>query len=234
MLKLHTYDIIKTATLQVKELSQERGFPLHAGLYASWGVGKTIACKQIIKEAYDVFYFKFPPRHLEPAGAIKELLTSMGVGATRGYLNNYDFLIKFLQARGITKPVLIIDEAQLLFTQPKLLSFFKDLSEDIEINFSYVFLGDEKLKDLLKRDFHSIIKRIKIKLEIPQITKETIQKLADFHQITLPEEAFNIALSMNATTMDIDFALYLAKKANLTELDEKKFKAFIKKSKTGV
>ena len=233
MLKLHTYEIIGTMIKQVKELSAERGFPLHAAAWASWGTGKTIACRQLIKALPDVYYLKFQTRQIEPAGMIKDVLISLGVGPTRGYLNNYDLLIKVLSARGITQPILIIDEAQLLFTKPALLSFFKDLSEDPEVGFSYVFLGDENLQRLITNEGHSIIKRIRVRTEIPKITAQTVQKLSDYHQVEIPENSLNIAQQIGATTMDVDFALYLARKAKKETLTAKEFEAFIKAAKRG-
>jgi len=233
MLKLHTYDIIGSMVKQVKNLSLERGFSLHAAAWASWGVGKTIACRQLIEAISDIYYLKFQTRQIEPSGMIKDILLSLGVGPTRGYLNNYDLLIKVLSARGITQPILIIDEAQLLFTKPALLSFLKDLSEDPAVGFSYIFLGDENLSRLIANEGHSIIKRIRIRVEIPAITDKTIQKLSDFHQVELPEGSFNIAKKLGATTMDIDFALFLAKKAKKETLTAKELQAFIKAAKRG-
>jgi len=181
----------------------------------------------------DVFYFKFPARQVEPTGLIKEILLSLGIGPTRGYLNNYDLLIKVLSARGITQPVLLIDEAQLLFARPSIMSFFKDLSEDPEIGFSYVFIGDERLGNAVKTEGHSLIKRIRVKVQIPTITKETIQRLSQFHGIKLEEDAFEISKKTGATTMDVDFALFLAKKAGKEKLNNKEFKAFILSAKRG-
>lgn len=233
MLKLHTFDIIGTMVKQVKGLSAERGFPLHAAAWASWGVGKTIACRQIIEAIPDVYYLKFQTRQIEPAGMIKDILLALGVGPTRGYLNNYDLLVKVLSARGITQPILIIDEAQLLFTKPALLSFLKDLSEDPEVGFSYIFLGDENLSRLISNEGHSIIKRIRIRVEIPQITKQTIQKLSEFHNVELPEDSMKVAKSIGATTMDVDFALFLARKAKKESLTVKEFETYIKAAKRG-
>ena len=233
MIKLHTFEIISTAVKQIKILSAERGFPLHAALYSNWGVGKTVACKQVKEAIQDVFYFKFPARQVEPAGLIKEILLALGIGPTRGYLNNYDLLIKVLSARGITQPILLIDEAQLLFARPSIMSFFKDLSEDPEIGFSYVFIGDERLGNALRAEGHSLIKRIKVKVQIPVITKGTIEKLSQFHGVDVQDTAFEIAKKLGATTMDVDFALFLAKKAGKTTLNSKEFKAFILSAKRG-
>ena len=235
MNKLHTYKIIASAVMQVKELSKERGFPLHAALWASWGTGKTVASKQVIEDIPDVFYLKFPARQLEPAQLIKEILLSIGVGPVRGYLNNYKLMERVFTSRGIMQPVLIVDEAQLLFTQPKLLSFLKDLSEDIKIGFSYVFVGDENLKIHISAEGHSLIKRIRVKVGIPPIEKDSIEKLSNFHNIKIPnvDKSYLILQSLNATTMDLDFALYIAKKSGMKELDEKKLRAFIKTAKKG-
>jgi len=226
-LKLHTYEIISSAVRQVKSLSQERGFPLHGALWAKWGVGKTKACRQVIKDFPDVFYLKFPNRPVEPSNLIKEVLLAAGVGPTRGYLQNYDLLKKVLSARGLINPVLLLDEAQFLFSKPSALSFFKDLSEDPDVGFSYVFLGDPDLETLLKAQGHSLIKRVRLKLPIPPITQETIKKLSEFHGISLNGNAYPVAKSLGAVTMDADFALYLAKRAGKNELSDKEFKDFL-------
>ena len=233
MLKLHAYEIISSAVSQVKALSQERGFPLHGALWADWGVGKTVACRQIVKDFPDVFYLKFPNRPVEPSNLIKEVLLAIGVGPTRGYLQNYDMLVKVLSARRLINPVLLIDEAQFLLSKPTAMSFFKDLSEDPEVGFSYIFLGDTSMENALRAQGHSIIKRIRLKLPIPPISESTIYKLAQFHGISLNGKAYEVAKKVGAVTMDVDFALYLAKKAGKKELSDKEFKEFLILAKRG-
>jgi hypothetical protein len=233
MLKLHTYDIIRSAVLQVKALSQERGFPLHGALWADWGVGKTVACKQVVRDFSDVFYLRFPNRSVDSANLVKLVLLSLGVGPTRGFLQNYDILTKVLSARGLLNPVLLIDEAQFLLSKPSAMSFFKDLSEDPDVGFSYIFLGDTSLENLLNAEGHSLIKRIRLRSRIPSISEETINKLARFHGVSLNGKAYEIAVSTGATTMDVDFALYLAKKASKEKLTDKEFKEFLIIAKRG-
>lgn len=233
MLKLHTYEVISGAVRQVKALSHERGFPLHGALWADWGVGKTVACKQVVKDHPDVFYLKFPNRPVEPSNLIKEVLLALGVGPTRGYLQNYDLLTKVLSARGLINPLFIIDEAQFLFSKPTAMSFFKDLSEDPEVGFSYIFLGDSSMETVLKTQGHSIIKRIRLKLPIPPVDEKSIYKLSEFHGVSLNGKAYEIARNLGAVTMDVDFALYLAKKAKRKELSDKEFEEFLLLAKRG-
>lgn len=230
MLKLHTYTYIENAIKSIKQLTKERGYPIHAALYASWGTGKTIAAKQIKDLDTDTYYLKFPSRQTEPASLIKDILLSLGVGPTKGYLNNYDLLVKVLSTRGIINPVLVIDEAQIAFTKPNILSFLKDLSEDTDIGFCYVFLGDESLERMVSAEGHSIHKRIKVKAKIPPITEDTINKLTTHYGIKLTEQA-NLS---GITTIDLDFALYLAKKSRKTELTAKELDQFVKAAKRGV
>ena len=230
MLKLHTYDIIASAVMAVKNFSREQGFPVHGAVYSNWGAGKTVACKQVKQSIPDTFYLKAPVRNIEPSGLLREILISLGVGAGRGYANNYDLLTRVLSAKGIVQPVLLIDEAQILFTKPSLLSFLKDLSEDPEIGFVYVFIGDDRLKTLVKTGRHSIVKRIRVKKEIPSITKETVEKLIQYHGLQAKDDIFDTAKEFKASTIDVDFALYLAKKADIKQLDKKLFKAFLKKA----
>lgn len=230
MLKLHTYDIIASAVMAVKNFSREQGFPVHGAVYSNWGAGKTVACKQVKQSIPDVFYLKAPVRNIEPSGLLREILLCLGIGAGRGYANNYDLLTRVLSAKGIVQPVLLIDEAQILFTKPTLLSFLKDLSEDPEIGFVYVFIGDDRLKTLVKTGRHSIVKRIRVKKEIPSITQETVEKLIQYHELEADEDIFETAKEFKASTIDVDFALYLAKKADIKQLNKKLFKAFLKKA----
>ena len=230
MIKLHAYEIINSAATAVKNFSKEQGFPVHGAVYSHWGAGKTVACKQVKQSMRDVFYLKAPVRNIEPSGLLREILVSLQVGAGRGYANNYELLTRVLSAKGIVQPVLLIDEAQMLFTKPTLLSFLKDLSEDPEIGFVYVFIGDDRLKTIVNTGRHSIVKRIRVKKEIPSITKDTIEKLADYHHLKLEEDIFQTVNDFKATTIDVDFALYLAKKAKVESINKKVFKAFLKKA----
>lgn len=230
MLKLHAYEIIASAVTAVKNFSKEQGFPVHGAVYSHWGAGKTIACKQVKQSIPDTFYLKAPVRNIEPSGLLREILISLRVGPGRGYAINYEYLTTALATKGIVQPVLLIDEAQMLFTKPTLLSFLKDLSEDPEIGFVYVFIGDDRLKTIISTGRHSIAKRIRVKKEIPSITKETIEKLADYHHLKLEEDIFQTVNDFKASTIDVDFALYLAKKAKTESLNKKLFKAFLKKA----
>jgi len=230
MLKLHAYEIIASAVMAVKNFSKEQGFPVHGAVYSQWGAGKTVACKQVKQSIPDVFYLKTPARSVEPSGLLREILISLNIGAGRGYANNYELLTRVLSAKGIIQPVLLIDEAQILFTKSNLLSFLKDLSEDPDVGFVYVFIGDDRLETLVKTGRHSIAKRIRVKKEIPNITQETVEKLINYHQLEAQDNLFETALEFRASTIDVDFALYLAKKANVKQLDKKLFKAFLKKA----
>lgn len=231
--KLHTYEIIKSAVLQVKSLTRERSFPLHAVLTSEWGVGKTVASLQVEEEFPDVFYLKFPNHSVDHSNLIKIVLLSMGVGPTRGYFQNYELLTRVMTARGLINPVLLIDEAQYLFSKPTALSFFKDLSEDPKVGFSYVFVADSSAQNVLEAEGHSLIKRIKVRMNIPPLTEKTVYKLAEYHGITLNGKAYEVALSTRATTMDVDYALFLARKAGKKELSDKEFKSFLFAAKRG-
>ena len=225
--RTHVYYLTFTVVMQARKVSGERGFPIHGAIIGEWGSGKTIASKQVAQELRDVFYLKFRDRNIEPDVFIKDVMLAMGIGPTRGFLQNYNLLLNVLSAKGIAMPTLIIDDAQYLFLKKNLLSFLKDISE--EMNFVYVFVGDYSLKKLIGG--HALDKRIKLIMEIPAMDKRTIEELIRFHSVSIPisiDEIFEITKELHSNTLELDYALYLMKKAqkqgqNITKEDFRKF-----------
>ena len=233
MIKTHAYEIISLVVKAVISNSLERKFPVHGAVMADWGVGKTTACKQIAKETPQVFYVKVPgDGSLTASRLLKEFLYAMGVGPFRGFQDNLKLLERVIASKGLITPVFILDEFQTVAKTNSILSFLKDLSENPNVSACYVFVGDHTLEGFLKGT-HSIYERVKIKRRIPRMTEKTAKMLAERYEIELPEGFMETINTLNATTLDLDFALYLAKKAQITHLDPKTFKALLLKVKEG-
>ena len=156
----------------------------------------------------------------------------MGVGPFRGFQDNLKLLERVVASKGLITPVFILDEFQTVAKTNSILSFLKDLSENFHVSACYVFVGDHTLEGFLKGT-HSIYERVKIKRRIPRMTEKTAKMLAERYEIELPEGFMETINTLNATTLDLDFALYLAKKAQITRLDPKTFKALLLKVKEG-
>ena len=232
-IKTHAYEIISLAVDAVINNSIERGFPVHGAVYSEWGVGKTIACRQVAQEKHQAFYVKVAgDGTLTAPRLLKDMLYAMGIGPMRSFQDNLKLLERVITAKGLLTPVFILDEFQTVASKPTILSFLKDLSENPQISACYLFVGDESLEGYLKGS-HSLYERVKIKRRIPKMTKETALKLAKRYEIKLPDGFMEVINSLGSTTLDVDFALYLAKKAQINELDKKTFKALLLKVKEG-
>ena len=233
-IKTHAYEIISLAVDAVINNSLERNFPVHGAIFADWGVGKTIASRQVAKEKPQVFYVKVAgDGSLTAPRLLKDFLYAMGIGPMRNFLDNLKLLERVIASKGLLTPVFILDEFQTVASKPTILSFLKDLSENPHVSACYLFVGDESLEGYLKGS-HSLYERVKIKRRIPKMTEKTVKALAQRYEIELPKNFMEVINSLGATTLDVDFALYLAKKAQINRLDKKTLKALLLKVKEGV
>jgi len=133
---------------------------IHGAIYGPWGSGKTVAGKQVAKELLPVFYLKVPEGNLTKTRLIKLFSLAMGAGSMRSYDMTLDLIKGHIEQEGIY-PLFLLDEAQRLFRHRWILDELKDYSEDPDLRFSYLFLGDNTLGSHLKQErLHSLIKRI--------------------------------------------------------------------------
>jgi hypothetical protein len=110
------------------------------------------------------------------------------------------------------KPILILDEAQRILRKQHILNELKDLSEDEELSFTYLFLGDQTTPKLLASYDHSLFKRFAIKKELQPLTQETITFLIKEYRIQAdPVQIFNFAKERGWTTLDTAICLQALK-----------------------
>jgi hypothetical protein len=110
------------------------------------------------------------------------------------------------------KPILILDEAQRILRKQHILNELKDLSEDEELSFSYLFLGDQTTPKLLASHDHSLFKRFAIKKELQPLTQETIAFLIkEYRTQADPVQIFNFAKERGWTTLDTAICLQAIK-----------------------
>ncbi len=184
---------------------------IHGAIHGPWGSGKTVAGKQVAKELLPVFYVKVPEGNLTKTRLIKLFSLAMGAGSMRSYDMTMDLLKGHIEQEGIY-PLFILDEAQRLFRHRWILDELKDYSEDPDLRFSYLFLGDNTLNSYLKQErFHSLIKRIIYREETKgEVDKETIQNLMKEYSLKgNPEAIVKVARREKWKLLELDTALYL-------------------------
>ena len=122
-----------------------------------------------------------------------------------------DLLKGHIEQEGIY-PLFILDEAQRLFRHRWILDELKDYSEDPDLRFSYLFLGDNTLGSYLKQErFHSLIKRIVYREETKgEVNKETVESLMKEYNLKgNPDVVVKIAKREKWKLLELDTALYL-------------------------
>ncbi|ADO45300.1 conserved hypothetical protein [Hydrogenobacter thermophilus TK-6] len=203
---------VLTATLQaLRRLRAEQTMPLHAIVWGKWGTGKTVSAQKIAKKEQDVFYVKAPDGEITRGRLYRLIGFSLGCGARSTYEATLD-LIKHHILYYNLKPIIIFDEAQRLLRKQHILNELKDLSEDEELSFSYLFLGDQTTPKLLASHDHSLFKRFAIKKELQPLTQETIAFLIKEYRIqTDPAPIFHFAKERGWTTLDTAICLQAIK-----------------------
>jgi len=199
---------VLTATLQaLRRLREEQAIPLHAIVWGKWGTGKTVSAQKIAKKEQDIFYIKVPDGEITRGRLYRLIGFSLGCGARNTYESTLD-LIKHHILYYNLKPIIIFDEAQRILRKQHILNELKDLSEDEELSFSYLFLGDQTTPKLLASHDHSLFKRFAIKKELQPLTQETIAFLLREYRIqTDPAPIFHFAQQRGWTTLDVAICL---------------------------
>jgi Cdc6-like AAA superfamily ATPase len=185
----------------------EHAMPLHAIVWGKWGTGKTVSAQKISKREPDVFYVKAPDGEITRGRLYRLIGFSLGCGARSTYEATMDLIKHHILYYNI-KPIFLFDEAQRLLRKTHILNELKDLSEDEELSFSYLFLGDQTTPKLLASHDHSLFKRFAIKKELQPITQETISHLIKEYRIQAdPTPIFHYAKERGWTTLDVAICL---------------------------
>jgi Cdc6-like AAA superfamily ATPase len=207
----HAEQVLTTTIQALRKLRTEQAMPLHAIVWGKWGTGKTVSAQKISKQEPDVFYVKAPDDELTRSRLYRLIGFSLGCGARNTYESTLD-LIKHHILYYNLKPIIIFDEAQRLLRKQHILNELKDLSEDEELSFSYLFLGDQTTPKLLASHDHSLFKRFAIKKELQPLTQETIAFLIKEYRIQAdPVQIFNFAKERGWTTLDTAICLQAIK-----------------------
>jgi len=224
----HVENILTGVINTLRKLRMEQGLPLHALIWSKWGAGKTVAAQRISKREQDVFYVKAPDGEITRGRLYRLLGFGLGCGARSNSEATLDLIRHHVLYYNL-KPILIIDEAQRLLRKQHILNELKDLSEDEELSFSYLFLGDQTTPKLLASHDHSLFKRFAIKKELQPITQETILHLIkEYHIQADPAPIFQYAQQRGWTTLDLAIVLQALKNQKAeptTEVLEKIAKA---------
>jgi Cdc6-like AAA superfamily ATPase len=201
-----------TATIQaLRKLRTEQAMPLHGIVWGKWGTGKTVSAQKIAKREPDVFYVKAPDGEITRGRLYRLIGFSLGCGARSTYESTLDLIKHHLLYYNL-KPILVFDEAQRLLRKQHILNELKDLSEDEELGFSYLFLGDQTTPRLLASYDHSLFKRFAIKKELQPLTQETISFLVKEYRIQAdPVQIFHYAQQKGWTTLDVAICLQALK-----------------------
>jgi Cdc6-like AAA superfamily ATPase len=203
----HVEQVLTTTIQVLRKLRTEQAMPLHAIVWGKWGTGKTVSAQKIAKKEQDVFYVKAPDGEITRGRLYRLIGFSLGCGARSTYEATLD-LIKHHILYYNLKPIIIFDEAQRILRKQHILNELKDLSEDEELGFSYLFLGDQTTPKLLASHDHSLFKRFAIKKELQPLTQETIAFLIKEYRIQAdPAQIFHFAQQKGWTTLDVAICL---------------------------
>jgi len=224
----HVEQTIIAVVQALRKLRTEQAMPLHGLMWGRWGVGKSVSARKIAKQEPDVFYVKVPDGEITRSRLYRLIGFSLGCGARSNSEATLDLIKHHLLFYNI-RPILIFDEAQRLFRRQYILNELKDLSEDEELSFSYLFLGDQTTPRLIANYDHSLFKRFAIRKELQPINEETILHLIKEYKIQAdPAPIFHYAKERGWTTLDVAIVLQAVKNQKAeptTEILEKLAKA---------
>ncbi|MFZ8784670.1 AAA family ATPase [Thermocrinis sp.] len=216
----HVENIIRDTVKALRVLREEQTTPLHAAIWGSWGVGKTIAAKKVSQPERDVFYLKMPDGDFSRGRLYRLIGFSIGSGVRHTFEGTLDLIKSHIEHMGI-RPILIIDEAQRCLRRQFIISELKDLAEDESIGFSYIFLGDHTLPKIIAVNNHSLFKRLVIKKELNTMTEDTVRHLLTYFGIHADStRVYKFAKERGFTTIDLAIVLQAAKTRKLEPNEE--------------
>ena len=207
---------------------------IHGALIGLKGEGKTRAAKEVANGLPPVFYVKIPEGDITKTRLIKLFSLAIGAGSMRSYDMTLDLVKGHIEQEALY-PLFILDEAQRLFKLPRwVFSELKDWSEDPDLRFTYLFLGDGDLKSYFKKANHySILKRVIYREELNgEISKELVESLMKEYSLKgNPQIVVKIAKREKWKLLELDTTLYLLSIEN-QEVSEESLQKIL--SKQGV
>jgi len=217
-----TVQKILTGTVKtIIHLRKTTKSPIHALIYGKWGTGKSYSAQRLPH----VFYAKVPDGQVSKSRIVKILALALGSGYRNLYEGTLDLMKYHVLEKGIKHPIFILDEAQRVLKSSLLMSELKDLSEDVSLNFSYIFLGDHTTPKVFQAHPHSLHKRILIKKELEPLAEDMVKELAKDHQLDIDIKTItSVGKEKGWTTIDVAFLFSylkpLLKEGKIKEITE--------------
>jgi type II secretory pathway predicted ATPase ExeA len=208
----HVEKVIMDVITALRKIREEQEMPMHGIIWGNWGTGKTVASKKISSATKDVFYLKVPDGELTKGRLFRLIGYSLGCGARHSYEGTLD-LIKHHIIYYNLRPIFVLDESQRLLKKQHLMNELKDLSEDEDLGFSYIFVGDQTVPKIIASNPSSLHKRLVIKKELQPITEDTVKVLINQLGIQVePKAIYSYAKSRGWTTIDVAVILQASRK----------------------
>ncbi|MEM3426717.1 ATP-binding protein [Hydrogenobacter thermophilus] len=214
---IHTEEIVLQAVKAIRQQREELQAPVHALIWGAWGVGKTFSAQRVAKQFRDVFYMKVPADDLTRSKLVKTIGLAVGPGYRQSLEATRDLLKYHLKTLKI-KPVLLLDEAQRVLKRPVLVDELKDLSEDEDMQFCFVFLGDMNVPKIVAQTPHSIYKRVIIKKELQPLTEKTVEEVVRSSGLKDGQVFYAVAKERGWTTLDVAVVARVVSKLSKDEI----------------
>lgn len=213
--------VLQKTIKTIISLRETTNSPVHALLYGNWGVGKSYSAQKVAQRDKGVFYCKIPDGNISKSKLLKIISLSLGAGYRHLYEGTYDLLKYHILVNNYQHPIIILDESQRILKSSLLMSELKDLSEDNQIRFSYIFLGDHTTADIFKAHKHSIHKRILIKEKLQNLTEEIITEIAKEKGLQVdPNIVLEYGKERGWTTIEVAFLFsYLSEVSKVKKIE---------------
>ncbi|MEM4958587.1 MAG: ATP-binding protein [Nanopusillaceae archaeon] len=174
----HVEKVFRKVISSLKALNELSDLRVHAAVWTNWATGKTHTAKKLAKELKkELFYIKVPDTDMSENKLLRMLGIALGCGTRHRLEEMLDLLEGHARGARLTQAMIIFDEAQRLWTKPRLLSWLKDLSENDYLQFIYIFVGDHHLPEKMARASHSLLERVKLKVQIEPVDELTIEHI---------------------------------------------------------
>jgi len=210
----HVERTFREVLLGLRELNRLSTLRVYGALWTNWATGKTHACKKLIKEFKDIFYIKVPDSDLSESRLLRMIGITLGCGSRHRLEEMLELLEGHCRGARLTGCIIIFDEAQRIWNKPRLLSWLKDLSENDFLQFIYLFVGDHHLPERMARASHSIVERVKIRVQIDPVNEDTVESVIRNTRAEIDVMAMADYMRHNRrTTLDLIIIANAAQKA---------------------